>query len=310
MKKAFAILLFLMVLLGLQHPVQAQEFRCSVQVNAQKLLGSTQKYSTGDKKVFEQMKQAIEDFINTRKWTNLDMEPHEKLDCSFSLILSEQNSATDFKGQVQVQLRRPVFNSTYTTGLFNYLESGDFQFTYNESQPLEFDPNTFYSNLSSTIAYYLYYMLGLYFDSFAPNGGEGFYDMARTICQSAENSGYKGWKSTESQKARYWFSENATNSAYASLKMANYSYHRLGLDMMTKDQPKARQAIIGALSDLQQLNKSHSHILSVTQFVDVKISEIVSIFTPAPAEEQKQVYFIIKDLSPVNLPKLKDFNHK
>ena len=117
MKKAFAILLFLMVLLGLQHPVQAQEFRCSVQVNAQKLLGSTQKYSTGDKKVFEQMKQAIEDFINTRKWTNLDMEPHEKLDCSFSLILSEQNSATDFKGQVQVQLRRPVFNSTYTTGL-------------------------------------------------------------------------------------------------------------------------------------------------------------------------------------------------
>ena len=288
--------------------VSAQEFRCTVQVNYQKLMTTTQKYSSADKAVFESMKQALEDYINSRKWTNLEFENQEKIDCSLSLILSEQNSATDFKGQIQIQLRRPVFNSNYTTGLFNYLESADFVFTYLESQPLDFDPNNFYSNLSSAVAYYLYIMLGYYFDSFGPNGGEAFFEMAHTICQTAENSEYKGWRSTDGQKARYWFYENHTNSAYSQLHQAYYLYHRMGLDMMTKDQPQARANIIAALEAIQNVHKTRANLLAVQQFIDVKISELVSIFTPAPADEQKQVYLIIKDVSPIQVPKLKDFS--
>ena len=104
--------------------------------------------------------------------------------------------------------------------------------------------------------------------------------------------------------------ENHTNSAYSGLHTAYYLYHRMGLDMMTKDQPQARQNIIAALQALQQVNKVRPNLLSVTQFVDVKISEIVSIFTPAPAEEQKTVYKIIKEISPINTSKLKDFATK
>ena len=104
--------------------------------------------------------------------------------------------------------------------------------------------------------------------------------------------------------------ENHTNGAYAPLHDAYYSYHRLGLDMMTKDQPKARQAIIAALRDLQRVHKTNTNVLSLQQFVDVKIQEIVSIFTPAPAEEQKEVYNLIKDISPINVVKLKGFNTK
>lgn len=290
--------------------VCAQEFRCAVSVNSQKLFTTTQSFESTDKKFFDNMKQAMEDFVNSRHWTALEFDQQERIDCSLSLILNERTSATDFKGQISIQLRRPVYNSNYTSGLFNYIESGDFTFVYNESQPLDYDPNTFYSNLSSAISYYLYIMLGIYFDSYAPNGGEQFYEQARTICQTAENSGYKGWKSTESQKARYWFMENHTNSAYAGLHTLYYLYHRMGLDMMTKDQPQARQNIINALQALQQVHKSRSNLLSVQQFVDVKISEIVSIFTPAPAEEQKQVYDIIKEVSPINAVKLKDFAQK
>ena len=150
---------------------EAQEFRCTVQVNSEKLMASNQKYETTDKKVFDNMKQAIEDFVNGRKWSNVTLENHEKLDCSIGLVLASRTSATDFAGQLTVQLRRPVFQSTYTTGLFNYIES-DFGFSYNESQSLEFDPSNFSSNITSTIAYYLYIMLGEYFDSFSPNGGE------------------------------------------------------------------------------------------------------------------------------------------
>lgn len=303
------LLLILLVLWGFSS-VGAQEFRCAVSVNYQKLMTTTQSYESSDKRVFDNLKQALEDFVNSRRWTNLEFDQQERLDCTLTLILNERTSATDFKGQLSIQLRRPVYNSSYTSGMFNYIESGDFSFVYNDSQPLDYDPNTFYGNLPSAVSYYVYIMLGIYFDSYGPNGGEPFYEVARTICQTAENSGYKGWKATESQKARYWFMENHTNSAYAGLHQVYYLYHRMGLDMMTKDQPQARQNILSALDALRQVHKSRSNLLSVQQFMDVKISEIVSIFTPAPAEEQKQVYDIIKEVSPINVTKLKDFAQK
>lgn len=291
--------------------VHAQEFRCSVNINYQKLQSTTQQYETGDIKIFETMKRAVEDFVNGRHWTNLELEQNERLDCSINIILSQRTSATDFAGQISIQLRRPVFNSNYTSGLFNYIEgNNDFAFTFNESQPLEFDPNTFYDNLSSTLAYYCYIMLGLYFDSFGPNGGEPFFEMARNIAQTASSSSHKGWKASDSQKSRYWFVENHTNSAYEALHSVYYYYYRLGLDMMTKDQPTARQNIIQAMRYLEQVHKKRANLLSVTQFIDVNISEIVSIFTPAPADEQKTVYMIIKEVSPINIVKMKDWNVK
>ena len=308
MIKRVALIVLIVLNLG---ALCAQEFRCSVQVNYQKLMSTTQQFESTDKRIFESMKQALEDFINQRRWTTLEMQQQERIDCTFSLILNERTSLTDFKGQISVQMRRPVYNSSYTTGLFNYIETPDFMFVYNESQPLDYDPNTFYGNLSSAVAYYVYIMLGMYFDSFGQGGGEPFYEMSRTICQTADaQQQYKGWSGRESQKARYWFMENHTNSAYAALHSVYYQYHRLGLDMMTSDQKQARQNILGALDLLKQVHRTRSGLLSVQQFVDVKISELVSIFTPAPADEQKQVYDLIKAISPISVSKLKDFAQK
>lgn len=287
----------------------AQEFHCAVSVNYQKLMNTTQAFESSDKSVFDNMKQALEDFVNNRRWTNLELEQHEKLDCTINLVLTERTSQTDYKGQFSIQLRRPVYNSSYSTAMFNYVESAsDLPFTYNESQPLDFAPNTYYSNLSSVVGYYLYILMGIYFDSYALNGGEPFYDIARTICQTASN--VKGWDGQSSQKSRYWFMENHTNSAYEGIHQAYYLYHRMGLDMMTKDQPQARANIISALEQLQQVSTVKPNLLAVYQFVDVKISEIVSIFTPAPAEEKQRVYALIKAISPINIVKLKDFNVK
>ena len=289
---------------------QGQEFRCAVSVNYQKLMTTTQAYeSGGDKKVFENMKQAIEDFINGTKWTNIEFEQQEKIECSFSLVLNQRTSATDFVGQISIQMKRPVYNSTYTTGLFNYMEQPNFQFAYNESMPLEFDLNNFSSLLSSTLAYYCYVMLGMYFDSYSLYGGQPFYETAQQVVQAVDVAKYSGWDS-KGGRNRYWFMENHINSAYSDLREAYYNYHRLGLDMMTKDQPKARQAIIAALQNLQRAHKRSTSMLSLQQFVDVKIQEIVSIFTPAPDQEKKQVYELIKDISPINVVKLKGFNTK
>ena len=290
--------------------VSAQEFRCVVSVNYQKLMNTTQAYdSGGDKKIFESMKQAIEDFVNGRRWTNIELEQQELIDCSISLILNSRSTATDFTGQLTIQMRRPVFNSTYTTGLFNYMEQGNFTFSFNESQPLEFDPNNFYGNLSATLGFYCYIMLGIYFDSYAPNGGAPFFGLAAQVVQSAEGSSYAGWRG-EGAKSRYWFMENHLNDAYAPLHEAYYNYHRMGLDMMTKDQPMARQAIITALRNLLQVHKTRTNLLSVNQFIDVKMQEIASIFRPAPAQEQKQVFDLIKEISPINAVKIKEFEKK
>lgn len=290
--------------------VRGQEFRCNVSVNYQKLMTTTQAYeSGGDKKVFENMKQALEDFINGTKWTNIEFEQQEKIECTFSLILNQRTSATDFVGQITIQMKRPVYNSNYTTGLFNYMEQGNFQFAYNESQPLEFDLNNSSSVLASTVSYYCYIMLGIYFDSYAPFGGQPFFETAQQVAQAVDVTKYAGWDS-KGGRNRYWFMENHINSAYAPLREAYYNYHRLGLDMMTKDQPKARQAIIAALQNLQAVHKRNTSLLSLQQFIDVKIQEIVSIFTPAPDQEKKQVYELIKDISPINVVKLKGFNVK
>ena len=133
--------------------------------------------------------------------------------------------------------------------------------------------------------------------------------MAQQVQQAAEGSGYAGWNSSGG-KNRYWFMENHTNGAYAQLHDAYYNYHRLGLDMMTKDQTAARQAIISSLRNLQAVNKTRTNLLAVQQFMDVKMQEITSIFTPAPAQEKKEVYDLIKEVSPINAVKIKDFNTK
>ena len=293
-------LIFTAIMALMTISTSAQEFRCTVNINAQKV-------QTNEKKVFETMKQAIEEFVNNRKWTNVEFEPYEKLECNISLIINEQTSLTDFSGQLSVQLRRPVYNSNYTTGMMNFVEP-DFQFSFNESQPLEFDPNTFYTNLSSTLGYYLYIMLGITFDSYGLLGGEAFFETAQTIVQTANKSGYRGWKTTDGQKARYWWMENHTNPNYQTLRQAYYYYHRMGLDMMTKDQTEARRNILQALQLVEQTNKKRTNLLCVQMFMDVKVSELVSIFTPAPAEEKKQVYNTVRQLSPINLSKFKDFN--
>lgn len=309
LRKYGLIVLMLMAI----RPLQAQEFRASVSINSQKLQSSAQQFESSDNKIFETMKQTIEDFVNLRRWTNLEFEQQEKLDCSISIVLSQRNSATDFVGQLSVQLRRPVYNSNYTTGLFNYLEGpSDLAFSFNESQPLEFEANSYYDILSSTIAFYLYELLGLYFDSFAPMGGDPFYEVARDIQQTvtSNNPDARGWQSKHGIKARYWFMENATNPTFQPARKAFYDYHRLGLDMMTKDQTAARASIVSALKSLQQVHSDNRNDLLVTQFVDVKMDEIVAIFTPATEEEKRAVFEAVKAITPLNISKLKNWNIK
>lgn len=283
--------------------VSAQEFMATISVNYEKLMNSTQSYESTDTKVFETMKQALEDFVNGRKWTNLQIEENEKIPVAIGLTLTKRSSAVAYEAQLNIQMRRPVYNSTYTSGLFNYVETSGFSFSYNENSPLEYDPTSFSSNLTSTVAYYLYVMMGIYFDSYALGGGHPFFEQAANVAQVASPNA-SGWDASSNNKARYWFVENHTNSAYNTLHSVYYNYYRLGLDRMTQDQDGARAKMLLALDALKQLNDAKHNILSVTTFTEMKVDELVSVFTPAPQEEKQKVYDVIYSIVPVQVSKL------
>jgi hypothetical protein len=277
--------------------VKSQEFKATVSINSSKLQGT-------DKTLYQTLQTVLTEFINDRKWTNFDYQNVEKIEASFTINLDDVAGREDFTGEMLVQLRRPVFNSTYTTTLLNTKET-IFKFKFIEGQPLAFDLNNYTDNLTSTIAFYLYYFLALDAGSFSLNGGSAYFQICQNILNAAQRSPDPSWKrSFTDQKNRYWMLENYTNSAYSALHQAWYQYHRLGLDMMEgESQAEARNNIILAIENLQKVYREKNNLVALQQFFDAKADEIVNIFKGAPQNEQRRVVDIMKQINPTNTNK-------
>lgn len=257
-----------------------------------------------DRKLYENMQKAINEFVNNRKWTNFNYKTEEKIEGSISINIKEHPSQEDYKADfINIQLRRPVYNASYTTTMLNTQET-DYFFKYQEGAPLEFEQNTYYDNLTSTIAFYLYYFLAIDADSFAPNGGMQYFQVCQNIVTAAQKSAQKGWKSYENQKNKYWMSENYNNGAYRAIHDVWYNYHMMGLDRMTgESQSEARNSIFTALESLQKVNREKTQLICVQQFVDAKADEIVQIFKGAPDNEKERVVAIMCEINPANTNK-------
>ena len=170
-KKSIGLLIVLMSV-GL-YTVDGQELNCSVQVSAQRIQGS-------NREVFQEMQKALYEFMNNTVWTNNVYSYSERIDCNLLINLTEQLSADEFRGTIQIQARRPIYNTTYNTTMLNFVDNS-FQFRYVEFQPLEFDATTYRSNLISVLAYYAYLIIGFDYDSFSPMGGQEYFEMAERI---------------------------------------------------------------------------------------------------------------------------------
>lgn len=287
MKKIFAgiILLFSSTVL------YAQEFNVTVQVTSPMVEGT-------EKKIFETLQQELYDFVNNTRWTNYNYKPEERIEGTI-LITVESRSGEDFKGKMNLALRRPVFKSSYNTTLFNYLDR-DFEFKYVEFQALEYSDNVFTSNLTSAIAYYLYVYLGLDGDSFAKNGGSPYYAKAQNIVNMGQNAREKGWKAFESQKNRYWLIENLTNPTYSSIREAMYRYHRMGLDLMADDVEAGRAGINESLELLRKANRERPGLFLLQLFLEAKRDELVNIYSQASPMDKTRAVNILKEIDPAN----------
>ena len=297
MRRLFPLILIWLFALNLS----AQEFKVSISVSASQIQGT-------DKEIYTTIQTALNSFVNDRQWTNFHFEDIEKIEGSITINVKERPTQEDFKGDIYIQLRRPVYGSTYTTTMLDTQEK-DFQFKFIEGQNIEFDENNYTSNLLSTVAFYLNYFLALDGDSFALQGGERYFQICQNIVTAAQRSPNDGWKRAEKNINKYWMIENYTNTTYSAIHDVWYKYHRLGLDMLSgENQTEARNNIYLALKDLKEVNDERSGLICVTQFIEAKADEIVNIFKGAPANEQTDVIAIMKQINPAQSNKYDEIN--
>ena len=270
----------------------AQEFKCNVQVNSRQIEGT-------DKRVFENMQTAITEFINDRRWTNYEFKFEERIDCNIVINIVERPSTDIFKATLSIVAGRPVYSSAYTSPLLNYIDK-DFDFEYVEFQPLDWQENSHVSNLTSVLAYYLYIILGLDFDSFSQFGGTPFYEKAELIVNAAQNSSESGWTSFQSQRNRYWLLENYMNKSYSDLRLFIYDYHRNGLDVMSEKADDGRAAVARSLNLLNKVYDEKPGLFSLHLMLDAKRNEIVNIFSEGNPKEKADAVNIMKEIDPSN----------
>ena len=168
----------------------AQEINCRVSLNYSSV-------PSANREMFNSMRQSINEFMNTTKWTNDVFSNEERIDCTILIRINQQISTDEFSGTISIQSSRPIFKSTYNSPVINLVDD-QFRFKYVEFEPLEFNENTHISNLTSVLAYYAYMIIGLDYDSFSLNGGDKYFLKAQKIVNNAQNdNNASGWKSFE-----------------------------------------------------------------------------------------------------------------
>jgi hypothetical protein len=271
----------------------AQELNSIVTINV------GPKIQTTDRSVFRDMKNALQQFLNTRKWTNDAFQPHEKINCSLLININEMPSIGIFSASVQVQSARPIYNSNYTSLLLNFADR-DWEFEYIESQPLEYNDNTYTNNLTSMLAFYAYLIIGMDYDSFSELGGTPYFQKGLTVVNNAQSSNRPGWQAIGSTRNRYWLVENLINPQMTDVRKSLYSYHRLGLDTFQKTPDKSREIILKGLKDVKKARDINPNAILVISFFDAKSKELANIFSDGALPIRREAYDLIVSIDPSN----------
>ena len=274
--------------------VNAQELNCSITVNADKIPGS-------NKQIFTTLENSINEFVNQKRWTNLNYKPQERIDCNFTLTILEQNGS-EFKGHIQIQSSRPIYNSSYLSPVFNFKDD-NFSFQYTEFEPLQFNENTFESNLVSVISFYVYTILGFDADTFVLDGGTSYFTKAQNILVQAQQSGYAGWNQNDGTGTRFTLVDNILSPTYSLFRNSVYDYHLKGLDVMSEDTMKAKLKIAESIAGLKSIFDSRPNAFLLRVFMDSKATEIASVFSDGPIVDTSKLKEDLLKISPVNAEK-------
>lgn len=275
--------------------MKAQEFRTTVEVNSQKIEGT-------NRNVFETLKEQLNTYMNETKFSDATFAPNEKIECNIYLTVGEYDGDR-IKGDLQLQLIRPVYNSTYTTTLFNFKDTR-VEFNYREGDPLTYNESQPENNLTAILDFYANLFLALDFDSFSPKGGERFYERAQSIVQQQQSSGEIGWRTFEDTKNRAAVLNSYTDGNTAGIRDVLYNYHRRGLDEMVTSPDKGRGVITESLNEIKKIYDTAPMSVALSIFRDSKLDELVNVYSKAPETERTGVYNLLQPIYPTESQRL------
>lgn len=271
----------------------AQELDCRIQLNYSRLPGTTYQ------QVFQTLQQQLYEFINNTTWTSHVFSRDERIECNIFITIEEALSADEFRGTIQIQSSRPVFNTSYNSQVFNHLDN-DFRFRYVEHEPLDFNVNSHQSNLTSVLAFYVYIILGFDYDTFGPMAGTEFFKQAERIVQNAQGADERGWKAFESLTNRYWLVENLLNNQYAGMREFLYQYHRRGLDLMPEKSAEGRGNIEQAIEEFRNVHRRRPGSFLMQIITRTKKDEIINVFSEGFPDQKARIVNIMKEVDPAN----------
>jgi hypothetical protein len=292
-KKYFVPLLFCLVFTS---QLKSQELQATVSVIANRVPNSV------DHKIFQTLQTSLNTFINNRRWSNANFQFNEKIVCIFLLNISQAADNNQFQASLTVQAARPVFNSSYSSPLINMIDDNVF-FRYVEHQSLDFSETNvqgtepFAANLTATVAFYIYTILGLDFDSFSLRGGDPYFQKAENIVNGApEGANIVGWQPFDGVRNRYWLMENLTNNKYTLVHDAFYNYYRLGLDQMYEKEAEARSGILKALNQLNTIYSETPNTMILQFFFQGRANELSKVFKKGTPDEKSRALELLSQL--------------
>ncbi|MCG7855753.1 DUF4835 family protein [Flavihumibacter sediminis] len=280
--------------------VKAQELQAKVVVMA------NQVSSQVDRKIFTTLQNALNNFLNNRKWSRDTYQQNEKIACNFLINILDARDGNVFQATLTIQAARPVYNAAYVSPLVNFIDE-NLLFRYVEFQQLEFNENRvsgndpLVSNLTAVLAFYANIILGMDGDSFALRGGDQYFVKAQNIVNNAPDSrDIIGWKAFDGQRNRYWLMENLTGNRYTMVHDAIYGYFRLGLDQFYEKEFEARKAVLTSLQQLNTLNSDIPNSMIIPFFFQGRTTELAKMFRKSPPDEKSAALDILSRLDITN----------
>ena len=279
-----ALLILFMVHFSL-FTVTAQELEMKVTINHSKIQGS-------NASVFENMQQTLEQFVNERQWTDLQFQKNERIQCNLNITVNKYvRSDNKFECSAIIQANRPVFNSTYSTTLYNNKDN-DFHFEFAEFDQLNYNDETVDNQLTALIAYYAYLIIGLDLDSFSPFGGSDVLQRCMYLVNNAQNLGFPGWKSFEDSRNRFSIINDYLDESMKPFRQLQYDYYRKGLDEMSNNAERGRTEISTTLqANLKKAHDDKPLSLLPQIWLDYKKEELSNLYKGKGTQKEKEALY-------------------
>lgn len=273
--------------------LNAQELQAKITINHAQISGT-------DKSVFDNLQETLEQFVNDRQWTSLQFQKNERIVCNFNITVTAYDKSSNiFTCKALIQANRPVYNSAYTSTLFNFTDN-NFSFMFQQFDQLEFNDETIENQLTALFAYYAYLIIGLDLDTFSPNGGSEVLERCMNLTNNAQNLEFSGWKAFDDDRNRYAVISDYLDGGMSPFRQMQYDYYRKGLDEMANNADRGRTEISATLeSNLKKVHEDKPMSQLPAIWTDCKKDELANIYNgKGTAKEKEEIYDLLFSINP------------